>query len=70
MSLVHKILSVYWLADKIQEEAAGGDEEDDEEKEFPPLTKERRAEAKKFEMQLSNKFSNFDITPRNNETRW
>mmetsp|Transcript_26959 Transcript_26959/g.23841 ORF Transcript_26959/g.23841 Transcript_26959/m.23841 type:complete len:108 (-) Transcript_26959:313-636(-) len=38
--------------DKIQPE---DEEEDDEEKEFPSLTKEKKAEVKKFEQQLKSK---------------
>lgn len=37
----------------MQEEPQLEPEEDDEEKEFPPLTKEKRLEARKFEAQLS-----------------
>jgi broad specificity phosphatase PhoE len=43
-----------------------GEDEDDEDKEFPPLTKEKKQEAKKFETQLSNYY--FQLKNyRNNE---
>ena len=32
------------------------EEEDDDEKEFPTLTREKKADLKKFETQLSNNF--------------
>jgi len=37
------------------------EEEDDDEKEFPPLTKDKKAEIKKFESQLSKNFIFYKI---------
>jgi len=51
----------YYSGDKMLEEGLPKDnfeeeEEDEDEKEFPPLTKEKKVEIKKFESQLSKCF--------------